>query len=118
MGVGEPGACASGTARADELDKADVMDDMVDAADINVGGGDDLDRTLDGAPDETGEDACHGTFDRPSIEGASQRTRPGKESGRPSARPPIAAETIIGQRKEGRRCVQPHAARERANAAT
>lgn len=118
MGAGEHGACASGTPRADELDTADVMDDMVDAADVNVDGGDDLDRTLDGVPDETGEDACHGTFDRPSIKGESQGTRPGKERGRPAARPAIAEETIIWQRKKGQRGVQPHAARERVNAAT
>lgn len=70
VGAEEPGSCSSGAALADALDKADVMDDMVETADINDAGGDDLDRCFDGGVlDETGGGACHGTFDRPSIKG-------------------------------------------------
>lgn len=82
--AGEPGVRTSGAALTDEFEMADVTDDTVEPADINVDGGDDLDRPLGAA----GEAACQGTFDALSLQEPPYRT----EYQQTSARPATAAQ--------------------------
>lgn len=117
VGAGAPGSSSSGAALADALDKADVMDDMVETADIDDDGGDDLDRCLDdGALDETGEDACHGTLDRPSIKGSPPTTN--GRSTRARAHPAIAVERNVRRSKRELGRVEAHAANKSASTST